>query len=113
MFGIINFKSNHMAIRKSKEQSFQVNTSLADAKIKCQNAILDGGFTTMISNELLGTYSASYKSFTTVGGIDVNLIERDNSVNVIVKSTANTDNIFALFSSPNDKILRAFINNFK
>jgi hypothetical protein len=40
-----------------------------------------------------------------------NTIVHSSVVNINVVSTANVDNIYALFSSPNDKILSYFKNN--
>jgi hypothetical protein len=50
---------------------------------------------------------------TVVGRIEISLSKNENGININVKTTANTDNIFALFSSPNDKIMKAFSGNLK
>jgi hypothetical protein len=46
------------------------------------------------------------------GEIIVTLSPEADNVKINAKSTANADNIFALFSSPNQKILDQFKNNF-
>ena len=56
---------------------------------------------TLITKDL--SKSLTYASF-------VKVIKNDKT-NINVKSTANSDNIFALFSSPNDKIMNAFKDN--
>lgn len=102
-----------MAVRKSKEQSFQVQQPLTLVKEKCHEALAKGGFRNVRSNDLLNSFSANYTKLTTVGTIDISLIDNGAAVSVNLKSTANTDNIFALLSSPNDKILDSFTTNFK
>ncbi len=50
---------------------------------------------------------------TVVGKIEIVLSEKEKGIEINVKTTANSDNIFALFSSPNDKIMNAFKENLK
>ncbi len=50
---------------------------------------------------------------TVVGKIEIILSQNEKGVEISVKTTANSDNVFALFSSPNDKIMNAFKNNLK
>lgn len=47
----------------------------------------------------------------TWGEIIITLLEDGDNIKINAKSTANTDNLFALFSSPNQKILDQFKNN--
>jgi len=100
-----------MAVRKSKEHNFQVNGNVSEIKEKCLNALNNGGFSKVSSNDLLNEISANYKKATVVGKIQIVLAEQNDKTNINVKSTANSDNIFALFSSPNDKIMNAFKEN--
>ena len=102
-----------MAIRKSKEKSLQFNGSLEDAKIKCKKALEAGGFKKIENNDPLNHFNAKFNNFFVVGYIDIGLANSDHGVTISIKSTANADNIFALFSSPNDKILKSFTDNFK
>ncbi len=97
-----------MAIKKTKEQNFQITGRIDEIKDKCHDALLSGGFKNINRNDLLNELSADYKTFTIVGKIKVVLKEDNNNVNISLQSTANTDNIFALISSPNDKIQEAF-----
>ena len=57
--------------------------------------------------------NAKFNNFFVVGSIDIGLANTEHGVTVSLKSTANADNIFALFSSPNDKIMKSFTDNFK
>lgn len=100
-----------MAVRKSKEQKFQVKGELDELKEKCVNALNSGGFKKIENNSFLNQLSAKYSKATVVGKIEITLVENEKGVEINVKSTANSDNIFALFSSPNDKIMNAFSSN--
>jgi len=100
-----------MAVRKSKEQTYQVNGNIPEIKEKCLNALSIGGFNKVSSNDLLNEISANYKKTFVIGKIQIVLAEQNDKTNIFVKSTANSDNIFALFSSPNDKIMNAFKDN--
>lgn len=100
-----------MAIRKGKEHNFQVDKNLSEVKEKCLSALKRGGFSKISSNDLLNELSANYKKATVVGKIQIVLIENDGKTKINVKTTANADNVFALFSSPNDKILNKFKDN--
>ena len=102
-----------MAIRKSKENSLQFNGLLEDAKIKCRAALEAGGFKKIENNDSLNQLNAKFNNFFVVGSIDIGLANTEHGVTVSLKSTANADNIFALFSSPNDKIMKSFTDNFK
>jgi len=110
---MINLKYINMVVRKTKDQNFSVSIPLSEAKRKCMMALEKGNFSSITNNELLGNFSAKYKSATVIGNINVNISEKENTVNIHVQATANTDNIFALFSSPNDKILNSFTQNFQ
>ncbi|QOR75943.1 MAG: hypothetical protein IMW88_11650 [Thermoflavifilum sp.] len=102
-----------MAIRKSKEKSLQFNGTLEEAKIKCKSALEAGGFKMIEQNESLNQFYAKFDNFFVVGSLEIGLAKTDHGITISLKSTANVDNIYALFSSPNDKIMRSFIDNFK
>ena len=102
-----------MAIRASKEKSLQFNGSLDEAKIKCKSALEAGGFKKIEQNDNLNLMNAKFNNFFVVGSIEIGFSTTDHGITILLKSTANSDNIFALFSSPNDRIVRAFIENFK
>lgn len=100
-----------MAIRKSKEENFEVTGTLEDLKIKVENALKKGEFTSINTNNVLNQITANYKKFTVWGEINITLTENNGKIKIVVISSANSDNIFALFNSPNKVILDNFKNN--
>ena len=100
-----------MAIRKSKEENFEVNGTIEDLKSKVENALEKGEFTSIKTNNILNQINANYKKLTVWGEISITLTENNGKVKINAISTANADNVFALFSSPNKVILDNFKNN--
>jgi hypothetical protein len=130
-----------MGIRKSKEENFQIKGSLNEVIEKCYKALQQGGFKKIKFNQTINQFEADYKQVigTVWGEIKITLIGNNDSissaddafkvqddgtivrisesktnsgfVNVNVVAWANVDNIYALFSSPIDKILSYFKNN--
>ncbi|MHA8056795.1 hypothetical protein VR611_12655 [Aquirufa nivalisilvae] len=100
-----------MAIRTSKEEKFEVAGTLEDFKLKVLNALKKGNFTSINTNHVLHQISANYKKMTVWGEISITLFQHNEKVKISVVSTANSDNIFALFNSPNRVILNKFKNN--
>jgi hypothetical protein len=101
-----------MGIRKSKNKKFIVDNDIKQVIEKCKLILKNGGFKNIRVNESLNQLSADYKKFTIFGEIEIILVENNSGTEINLTSTANVDNIFALFSSPNNKIMNAFINNF-
>ena len=101
-----------MAIRKSKEETFSVKGNTEEWLTKAEQALYKGGFANVKTNKLLNQITADYKKWTVWGEIIVTLLPDRENVKINAKSTANVDNIFALLSSPNQKILNQFKNNF-
>ena len=106
-----NPAKNIMAIRKSKEENFQISGNLSEVIQKCKTALEKGEFTKINVNETINQLTANYKKLSVWGEIKITLTENNERINVNAISTANSDNLFALFSSPNDKILNQFKNN--
>ncbi|AOW09903.1 hypothetical protein [Flavobacterium gilvum] len=102
-----------MAIRKSKQESFEINGKIEEIRQRVERALSNGNFTSIITNNLLNHITGNYKKFSVWGEIKITLSENHEKTKIDIVSTANSDNIFALFSSPNDKILSAFKDNFK
>jgi len=100
-----------MAIRKSKEETFTVNGNQEEYLIKVEQALNKGGFTNVKTNKIINQVTADYKKLTVWGEIIVTILKENEIVKINAKSTANTDNIFALFNSPNQKILNQFKNS--
>ena len=102
-----------MAIRKSKQETFEVKGKIEEIKQRAENALSEGSFTSIKANGLINQITANYKKLSVWGEIKITLSENNEKTKIDVESTANSDNIFALFSSPNDKILNAFKDNLK
>lgn len=102
-----------MAIRKSKQEIFEVKGNIEEIKQRVESALNNGNFTSINTNNLLNQITSNYKKISVWGDIKITLSENQDKTKIDVVSTANCDNIFALFSSPNDKILNAFKFNFK
>jgi len=100
-----------MAIRKSKEENFEVSGTIEDWKSNVEKALEKGEFTSIKTNNILNQINANYKKLTVWGEISITLTENNGKIKINVISTANSDNIFALFSSPNKVILENFKNN--
>ena len=101
-----------MAIRKSKEKKIQVQGTIEQVKEKSISALNIGGFKNIDCNDSLNQITAKFNNFFVVGKIEVLISKTDNGIDINLKSTANADNIFALFSSPNDKIMKSFTENY-
>jgi len=100
-----------MAIRKSKEEFFSVLGNTEEWLLKSEKALYKGGFTNVKISRLLNQITGEYKKLTVWGEIIVTLHPDTDQIKISAKSTANADNIFALFSSPNQKILNQFKSN--
>ena len=50
-----------MAIRKSKEENFEVKGTLEGLKLKVENALKKGEFTSINTNNVLNQITANYK----------------------------------------------------
>lgn len=101
-----------MAIRKSKNKKFRTKLNVDQALKKCEDALNIGGFKSIKVNKSLRQINADYKKFTVYGEIEITIFEVNNETEINLISTANTDNIYALFSSPNGKVMKAFTTNF-
>lgn len=101
-----------MPIRKSKEDIFSVKGNAEEWLAKAEQALHKGGFTNIKTNKIHNQITGNYKKMTVWGEITVTLMPDGDNVKINAKSTAAVDNIFALFNSPNQKILDQFKNNF-
>lgn len=67
------------------------------------------GFTAIEENADIFQIKADYHKFTVWGYIEITLTTAsEGMIRVSLHTTANVDNIYALFSSPVDKIANAF-----
>jgi len=100
-----------MAIRKSKEENYVINGNIDNVRLIVLQALQAGGFTKIDDNRVINQISADYKKFPVWGNIQLTLVEEENKVKVNAVATANVDNIYALFSSPTQKIFNKFKQN--
>jgi hypothetical protein len=100
-----------MAVRKSIEETYSVKGITEEWLIKVEEALSKGGFTMIKKNNLLNQITGNYKKFTVWGEISITLIPEGENVRINAKSTANVDNIYALFNSPNQIIINQFKDN--
>lgn len=98
-----------MAIRKSRDEHFDVAGTVDAVFDRCVAALGKGKFSSIETNKAIHQVKAAYHKATVWGQIEITLTEKSgNTVQVGTHTTANTDNIWALFSSPIDKISNAF-----
>lgn len=103
-----------MAIRKSMEEKVTVEEERSIWLPKVQKALEIGNFKNISVNTTLYQIAADYKKFTVWGEILITLTPAGNDnhkTEILIKSTANADNIYALFKSPNKTIIEAFKSN--
>jgi hypothetical protein len=97
-----------MAVRKSKQEEWVVAGSRDDWLKSCRSALQRAGFTKVSVNQTLYQVEGNYKKFTIWGTISVTLTPAGSDTKFVATSTANVDNIFALFKNPNQTILKSF-----
>lgn len=98
-----------MAIRKSKDEKFELNGSKETVFTQCLVALRRAGFKSISENTTIFQIQADYHKLTTWGKVEITLTSVTPSVTkVALHTTANVDNIYALFRSPVDKIADAF-----
>jgi hypothetical protein len=100
-----------MAVRRSIEEKVVVNGERSELLERCRTALQRGGFSKIDVNGVLFQVDARYRKFTTSGTLQLTLLPVPGGAEISMRSTANADNIYALFRSPNKKILRAFKDN--
>lgn len=101
-----------MAIRKSIEEKIQIQGTKNELFLKIEEALKKGKFQNVKKNEFTFQIEAKYQKLTIWGEIIISIIENGNDYMLNIKSTANVDNVFALFTSPNQKIINKFKQNF-
>ena len=100
-----------MAIRKSTETTLSLTYDRDTTLEMCYSALQKGKFSKIETNKTTYQITASYRTFTVVGSIEITLIPDNDGTIMNVKILANQDNIFALISSPGQKIQAAFTSN--
>jgi hypothetical protein len=100
-----------MAVRKSVSETVVVDGDREQLLERCKRAMARGGFKNVTANPTLFQVGGTYRKATTSGRLDVTLRPASTGTEIAMRATGNVDNVFALFTSPNQKILRAFKDN--
>lgn len=98
-----------MAIRKSMEETLVVAGERGEWLTRCAKGLMVGGFKDVETNTVLGQVTGSYRHFPTHGELTITAVPAAQSghTQLTLRSTAAVDNLYALFVSPNKKILSA------
>jgi len=97
-----------MAIRRSAEETLNVAGPTDSWLPRCKQALESSGFSQVKVADVLHQITGKYRTFTTVGEIEITLKPGGENTTIHAKATANVDNIFALFRSPTGAILSKF-----
>lgn len=100
-----------MAVRKSVEETIVVDGPRDKWLARCKDSLQKAGFGAVKANPALNQVEGTFRKFSVWGEILITLTPEGQNTKIVAKSTANVDNIFALFSSPTKKILAAFKDN--
>ncbi|MEU6098473.1 hypothetical protein [Streptomyces sp. NPDC047079] len=96
-----------MAIRKSVEETLVVAGERDEWLTRCAKGLITAGFKDVQTSTVLGQVTGTYKKFPTNGELAITVVPSAQSghTQLTLRSTAAVDNVYALFSSPNKKIL--------
>lgn len=97
-----------MGIRKSRDASFVVDGERSEWFRRSQMAMHRAGFGAITVDPDLGFITGQFSKPTVCGSLEVTLRPTTGGTEVVMHTTAAYDNIFALFKSPTEKIMRAF-----
>ncbi len=98
-----------MAVRKTIEEVVVVDGNRDSWLTRCEAALHAQGFTGVAVNPTLLQLEGNYKKATVWGSLLVSLMPSgENATSIVMRATANIDNVFALFSSPGQKIVNRF-----
>lgn len=96
-----------MAIRKSAEENLVVAGERDEWLSRCAKGLIAAGFTDVQTSTVLGQVTGAYKKFPTHGELTITVVPsvQAGHTQLTLRSTAAVDNLYALFASPNKKIL--------
>jgi hypothetical protein len=96
-----------MAIRKSMEEILVVRGTREDWLTRVAKSLMAGGYKDVRTSEPLGQVTGKYRKFPTYGEITVTVCPAaaTDMTQLTLRTTADVDNIYALFSSPNKKLM--------
>lgn len=98
-----------MAIRKSMEETLVVAGERDEWLTRSAKGLMTAGFKDVETNTVLGQVTGTYRNFSTRGELTITAVPAAQSghTQLTLRSTAAVDNLYALFVSPNKKILSA------
>lgn len=96
-----------MAVRKSMEETVVVTGDLSEWITRCAKGLMYVGFQEVVTNTTLNQVTGKHRKFPTNGDILITATPSatPGSVQLVLRSTANVDNVYAAFSSPTKKII--------
>jgi hypothetical protein len=97
-----------MAMRKSYTESLSVKGAPDDWFPRCVAALSGSPFLLTEQQPSLRSMSGRYRALTRTGAITVNLHPQGEDTRIEVSVAAAVDNIYAVFSSPGQRILQDF-----
>ena len=97
-----------MPITQNHEQTMRVTGTCADWFTKCVQALEKAGFSRIRADDESFIIDADYRGFTVDGSIRLLLTQERDEVEIEIRIIAAVDNLWAFFSPPLKRILRAF-----
>jgi hypothetical protein len=96
-----------VAIRKSVEEALVVAGERDEWIARCAEGLTAAGFKDVQTSTVLGQVTGKYKKFPAYGDLTITAVPcaQSGHTQLTLRSTAAVDNVYALFSSPNQKIL--------
>lgn len=104
-------KLGHKATGDCREESMVVPGDRTRLLARCQQAMSTAGFKNLTVNGSLFQIYGDYRKATTMGRLSISLQPAGLDTQVAMRATANTESVYAMLWSPNEKILRAFRQN--
>lgn len=103
-----------MAIRKTRDEKIVVQGNIEDWLIKSEESLIKSNFKKIKVNKTINQITGTYKTLTCFGEISITLYSINSvteQTEILIKSTANIDNLYALFKSPNKTIISLYKDN--
>ena len=100
-----------MAVRRTTEERVVVAGDRTDWLGRCKRAMEAGDFKKVVVNPSLFQLTGTFRKLTLAGRLEVTLTPVPGGTELAMRSTGSVDNIYALFKSPNQRILQAFKSN--
>ncbi|MFI7241088.1 hypothetical protein [Streptomyces qinglanensis] len=97
-----------MAVRKGMQEMLVVPGRRDEWLARCAEGLAAAGFKKVETSTLLGQVTGSYTGFTLHGQVTITATpsHQEGHTELSLRSVAGVDNIYALFSSPNERLLK-------